>query len=85
MTVYVYVPGMEIPGVNNPVVLLPVGSVHDPPGSGVPFKPAINEVAGLVAHRTKPPSTPGSGGVFTATVTDADSAGQGAMPLTVYV
>ena len=46
-----------------------LGPLQMPPLSGVPPRPVIRPVDGLVAQSVSAPSVPGSGGVLSVTVT----------------
>jgi hypothetical protein len=82
-TVYVYNPGVPVAGSNVPVEAAPPGSVQVPPACGEPPRLLKRSVAASVLQSVMLPSVPGTGGVFTATVTVALSLGHGAVPATV--
>ncbi len=63
----------------------PLGSVHEPPGSGVPPNRPASDAAGAVLHRVTLELTPAFGSWFSVTLTVAVLFGHGAMPATVYV
>jgi len=63
----------------------PLGSVHVPPGSGVPPNRLTSNEAGAVLQSATFELTPASGSWFSVTVTVAVLFGQGATPATVYV
>ena len=76
-TVYVYTPGVEVPGMNVDDTGAPPGPIHAPPGCGEPPRTANRLKAASLLHTVVLALVPAEGGWFTVTVTVAVGSTQG--------
>ncbi len=83
-TVYTYVPGTEVPGVNMLLTGFP-DKVQAPPASGDPPSRVMRSTAGPLLQVFKLPGVPALASGITVTTTLAEAFGQGGVPVTVYV
>lgn len=73
VTVYVWIPAVEMPGVNVPLNADPSGAVHVPPASGVPPNEPNSAVGPSVLHSVRSPLVP----AFTAQLPPVTVGGPG--------